>query len=195
MGLQSMNAKAPIQVTTRSAVGPAVRERRRAPEFVSVSERAPETSIRRLEAMLVEAGSQLRGTQVGLMKLRGEISDAQHSACVWFAELHAKYLRAIDAKTVKTGSAEMSPKAEPPDPYSEVGQARAKKERKDVAEFESARLSAMACGSIEYAAFVRVVIDDTVPIYFAKKAVREIGEALRRHRQASSKRRRGRRTD
>ena len=133
--MANTTAQSRIEITTNSAVGPAVRKVRRPPEFVAVSERAPETSIRRLEAMLAEAGSQLRGTQVGLMKLRGEISQLQHAACAWFAEIHAKYLRAIDAKTVKTGSAEMSPKAEPPDPYSEVGRARAKKERKDVAEF------------------------------------------------------------
>lgn len=164
------------------------------PEYMPVASRAPETSLRRLEGLLAQVGSAELGTQIGMMKLRGEITEAQWSACDWFAQLDAKYLLALDAKGVKSGSAELTSKAEPPDPLtSETGLRAAKRDRATVAEFDSAYLAAMACGRGEYLLFRDVVVDDAVPTWAGRRAVQTVSEALRRHRAADSRHRRGRR--
>jgi hypothetical protein len=191
-----MNASAriPINLTTSLAV----RKPKAEPEFMSVAERAPETIMKRLDAMLSEAGSQERGMQIGFMAKRGDLGKSPHSevlfrTCMWFFERHVKYLEAVGAKTIKSPSFELTSKSEPPDPFSEVGLRKAKAEQKVIAEFESAELAALACGRDRYKQFCAVVLDDAAPLGSTKTEIREVAEAIWKHRGLSSRHRRGRR--
>lgn len=185
-------ASAGIPVNTDSALGPRIRRKAVEPEFLPVAAGAPETSIRRLEAFLARVGSAEEGTQVGLMKIRGEISEAQWAACDWFAQLHEKYLLAMDAKQIKSGSAELVSKAEPPDPFSDAGKTAAKRDAKIVAEYRSAQLAGIVCGGDNWKFFCRVVLEEMVPHWPARRAVDAVSRELAAHRRRESKRRRGR---
>ena len=123
---REMGKSKPIPVTTRSALGGGVRVRveRQEPEFIPVAVKAPETAIKRLQALLREEGmaavlKEINGRKI----LQRDRLDAiawrdyggQLGACDWFCELYAEYLKAIDSKSgMKSGSAERVSKGEPP---------------------------------------------------------------------------------
>lgn len=185
-------AAAEIPIITHAPL-PKTRRRTPEPEYMPVASRAPETSLRRLEVLLAHAGSPELGTSIGFMKMRGDITEAQWGACDWFAQLYGRYMVAIDAKGVKSGSAEMTSKAEPPDPFtSDAGKKTAKKDEATVKEYRAAELAALVCGRGNFLMFLDVVIDDAVPTWPARRAVEEVATALAIHRRRESKRRRGR---
>lgn len=192
--VQMAGTKSAIRITTGAALrGPS--RRRGEPDHMLVAASAPETSLRRLEALLAQCGTSELGTQVRLMKLRGQLTESQCNACDWFAELYAKYLQAIDAKGIKSGSAELVSKSTPPDPFSDEGSRKAKREREDVQRYESARLAGLACGSERFAMFCNIVIRDETPSWADRVAVSSVSEALSNYRRLASSRRRALRRD
>jgi hypothetical protein len=160
------------------------------PEHVGIDKQAPESLIKRTRAMMRDAASE-KGAELGFMVIRGQITEDEYAACRWFDELHARYLRAIDAKEIKSASLSPGDKAEPPDVFSEVGQKRARGERQTVAEHDSAVLAGRACGSEHWRLFIRAVVLGEPPTSASAWALKIVARALDKHRRLSSKRRRG----
>lgn len=201
-----MNAPPPaIHVSTKSALGGGlkVRVERAEPDYLPVAVRAPETAIKRFQKLLREEGmaavlrevtnSSKCGSEIGWMQLRGEITEAQLGACEWYCEVRAAYMLAIEAKDIKSGSPERRSPSTPPDPNSVAGRAKARHDRRAKAEFESLQLAALACGRGEYLMFRDVVLDGAAVTFAGKKAVQKVSEAIRRHRAAENRARRGKR--
>ena len=161
--------------------------------YSGIDKDAPENQIKRLRALLRDAATPEKGTELGLMVFRGQLTDDEYAACRWFDKLQTKYHRAIDAKGVKTASLSPGDKAEPADPFSEIGAARARAERATVAEYDSAALAGLACGSENWGLFRRVVVEGVAPTSISAAAVKVVATALNSHRRKSSRFRRGRR--
>ena len=160
-------------------------------DHLSTAERAPQSLIRRLRFLMERAA--VTGTPVAFMRLAGELSESEHDACVWFHALHERYQRALDVRGVKSQAFEPAPRAEPPDPFSELGERRSRPDRIAVAEFKSAELAAIGAGRSAYCEFCKIVIDEHAPKWEQKRSVALVAHALARHRQLGSRQRRGRR--
>lgn len=142
------------------------------------------------------------GTPVGRMMIRGEFklgreapnaTQSRYDAANWFFGLYHGFQRAVGSKTIAPQSYEVGSKGEPVDPFSEAGERLSRKEKRITREFQSAKLSGLSVGAEKYGYFLAVVIEEQEPNYIMKQAVVQVCEALRRHRQASSRHRQGRR--
>lgn len=157
-------------------------------EFEPIDSRVPESLMRRL---VLDAAGQRYGTKYGAMRLRGQINDAQFSACKWFDELHARYLAALEVKGIKTSTGERYSKGHPPDPFSPVGWDIADAENILVRRYDAARLAGLGCGRVAFKLFWFVVIEEGMPTgYACVKAVGDVSAAIEDFRTRDSKRKR-----
>lgn len=159
------------------------------PEYLSIRDRVPETLMRRMEALQTEAASPSAGFPLGRMKMRGDLggreAQARFEACNWYFGLYCRYQKIVGSKTISPQSFMSGGKAEPPDPDSDKGRNMTRQEARIMREYESARISALACGVDAFAAFVAVVIEEQEPDWRLKSAVVSVADALRRHRNMS----------
>lgn len=175
-----------IPVTTQTVLQP-----RRA---AAPSEAMPESAIKRVDLAVANGVlGALYGSALGKMRLRHELSEGAYVACLWYQEKRADYERAIEIKGVRTGSAELKSKTEPPDVDSDRGRRQAKRDRQAVRDYEAAKLAGLAWGRHRFLAFETVVIFERECPSMERAYVRQVAEALMKHRQLSSRHRQGRR--
>ncbi len=161
-------------------------------QFLSTSERPPEALLKRLRGLMDRAA--VTGTPWAMMRLVGELTEAEHDACSWFNVLHDRYRRALDVRGLRGQAYEAGSRGAPPDPFSAPGERVSSAERRTVAEFRSAEMAGRAAGCAAWRDFCAVVIDEHEPENGTQRgAVALVARALARHRQLGSRHRQGRR--
>lgn len=159
-------------------------------------ERMPmtEAAMKRVETAVAEGFlAPVYGSALGKMRLRHELSEALYGVCLWYQDKRADYELAMEIKGTKTGAMEQRSKSEPPDVDSDRGKKQAKRDRAARQDFEAAQLAALACGRGQLNAFENVVLNDMAPDYLQRMCVKNVAEALMKHRQLASRQRQGRR--
>lgn len=133
------------------------------------------------------------GTPIGQMRLLGDLPKGSYDAAVWFAQLDDGYRRAIGIPPVRSSSGEVT-RGEPVDPFSELGEAKARSDRAKVRAFRDAAQAAVrGCGMSAYRAFYAVAVLDADPGAVAPTRalgmiiVRDVAEALRRYRETAGR--------
>lgn len=134
----------------------------------------PESLIRRARAFSAE----LYGTPIGLMALRGELSELEYKAAAAYDRAHSEYLRAIDAKTLRAAGNEVGIGGTPHDVGSAPGIAQAAREAKAVARYDELHRVTVDSGVQASMHFEAVVIGGVTPDFAMRTSVRRICKAL-----------------
>lgn len=146
-------------------------------------EAMPESAIkrlRRLAADCVGPRSAATGTELALMHLRGELSEAQLEAARTAVEARGAYLRTLGVRQLK--AMVLEPSGGPSngiDPDSEAGAGLTAKERAAWARYNRIRAVIIGCGRRARLSFEAVAYEDAVPSWSMRIEVQRVAEALR----------------
>ena len=140
----------------------------------------PGSHVRRIKRAVVDGfAAPEYGTELALMHYRGELTRPQYDAAQVFLRVRAEFVRAVDARQIKSPKLEFGIGGRPPDPDSEIGQKIAEREKSAVHKFRKLERAAMECGRASFGAFWTVAIDDAYAEWAARLAVARVCEALR----------------
>ena len=150
----------------------------------------PESLIRRIKMSVANGvlGPEY-GSVLGVMKIRKDLTESEYDAAVWYSNLRASYLRAIDAKALKGQNVEASWAGNPPDPDSPAGRRTTDREKSVIEKHTRAYRAIRECGREACNAFMEYVVSDgevdkDQPSYLVRANIKLVCRALRQHREA-----------
>lgn len=148
----------------------------------------PETVIRRMKMAVV---NQLLGAEYGtvaaLMRARGQLTDGEYEAALWFQQLYLNYCRAIGVKPLIAREYGRVSRGSPVDPESPSGSRINRRDRIFVERYGAAYRALRDRGPAVCDSFYRFVIDDCgeqlSPDAASRLNLIDACSTLRRHRE------------